>query len=116
MGKERRVHVRRRSFARVLIEIEGRLGYVADMGPSGFRGLFLDGSTLLPGSRLRIMMAFDELGIAPFELEVLVRWSAYDVGAVEAGFELPFDLSAGARKGFDIIGRYYAEEPLAVAT
>lgn len=108
MSAERRSQRRHRSFARVLIVVEGRAGYVADMSVSGFRGLFLDGPTFVPGSTLRLKMAFEELGIVPFDLEVLVRWSAYDLGAVEAGFELADELDAAAQRDFDAIGDYYA--------
>ena len=107
MDQERREHTRNLSFARVLIVIDGRVGYVADMSSGGFRGLFLDGSTFIPGTRLRLKMAFSEKGIDPFDLEVLVRWSDFDVGAVEAGFELCAEPTASAQRDFDAIGAYY---------
>jgi hypothetical protein len=109
MGRERREHNRSLSFARVLILIDGRVGYVADMSPGGFRGLFLDGSTFIPGSRLKLKMAFSEKDIDPFDLEVLVRWSDFDVGAVEAGFELCAEPSGEAQRDFDAIEAYYTE-------
>jgi len=108
MAKERRSFDRNRSFARVLVSHEGRLGYVADMGDRGFRVLFLAGATLVPGGRVTLLMAFSEMGVEAFELEVLVRWSAWDLGALGAGFELCSDLGEAALRSFEAIRGYYA--------
>jgi hypothetical protein len=109
MGAERRSVKRSRSFARVLLVLEGRMGYVADMGGHGFRGLFLDGQALVPGSVRELEMAFSEIEIAPFPIEVLVRWSRIEDGAVEAGFELTDRVSEAGLVDFDAIGVYYSE-------
>jgi hypothetical protein len=113
MGRERRGFERNRSFARVLVSHEGRMGYVADMGERGFRVVFLSGATLVPGGRVRLLLAFSELGIEPFELDVVVRWCAWDLGALGAGFELCSEPEADAGRSFEAIGRYYAGHPAA---
>jgi hypothetical protein len=109
MGAERRACRRSRSFAQVLIVLEGRMGYVADMSERGFRGLFLDGQALIPGSIRELEMAFSEIEIAPFPLEVLVRWSRIEEGSVEAGLELTDRVSEAGLVDFEAIGVYYSE-------
>ncbi len=88
MSDERRETGRDRSFARILIRVEGRVGYIADVSDFGFKGLFPEPFLEPLGSRLVVGVSFEELGLAAFELSTVLRWSRLAQGAGEVGFEL----------------------------
>ena len=111
MKTERRVDRRCRSFARILISVEGRFGYIADVSEGGFKGLFPEPFGLEIGSLLPIGVSFEELGVDFFSLKAAVRWVHLAAGALEVGFELlPAD--EDALSSFERIRDYYSRSIL----
>ena len=88
MMQERRDSSRDRSFARILIRVEGRVGYVADVSDNGFKGLFPEPFAIEPGKTFSVGVSFAELGLSAFELEATARWVRLSGGAQEVGFEI----------------------------
>jgi hypothetical protein len=107
--RERRDSSRDRSFARILIRLEGRVGYVADVSDNGFKGLFPEPFAIEPGKTFSVGVSFAELGLSAFELEATVRWVRLSAGAQEVGFELG-EMAEAARdeSKFAIIRDYYS--------
>lgn len=108
MSGERREGGRDRSFARILVSVEGRAGYVADVSGGGFRAIFAGGFSPPLGLPLRVEISFEELGLGIFPLTALARWCKPVEGGAEAGFEL----APGAREGpeaglFERLRSYY---------
>jgi hypothetical protein len=107
MKSERRVDRRNRSFARILISVEGRFGYIADVSEGGFKGLFPEPFGLEIGSILPICVSFEEMGLGFFSLKASVRWLRLAGGALEVGFEL-FHADDAALSSFERIRDYYS--------
>ena len=109
MTRERRDSSRDRSFARILISVEGRVGYVADVSDNGFKGLFPEPFGIEPGKTFSVGVSFAELGLSAFELEATVRWVRLSEGAQEVGFELrEMTTAAGGEGEFAILRDYYS--------
>jgi hypothetical protein len=110
-GFDRRIQDRRRSFARVLISVEGRVGYVADISEGGIRGLFAEPFATVPGQDYRLEVSFEELGIDSFSLEVAVRWWRIEEGALLVGFELLDSCPRNDAVNYELLRKYYMEAP-----
>jgi len=109
MMQERRDSSRDRSFARILISVKGRVGYVADVSDNGFKGLFPEPFAMEPGKTFSVGVSFSELGLSAFNLEATVRWVRLSGGAQEVGFELREMEAAVYDEGkFAIIRDYYS--------
>ncbi len=106
-GPERRAASRDRSFARVLVSVEGVVGFIADVSERGFRGIFPERFELASGRLLSVEISFEEIGIDIFTLDACVRWVLPVEGGVEAGFELA-SLPVTERSAFNRIREYYA--------
>lgn len=85
---DRRDRQRDHSFARILVIIEGRLGYIADVSDNGFKGLFPEPFEAEIGKSCNVYVSFEELGLSTFEIRATIRWSRISSGALEVGFEL----------------------------
>ena len=109
MSRERRDSSRDRSFARILVSVEGRVGYVADVSDSGFKGLFPGPFDIELGRSFAVGISFAELGLSAFEIEATARWSRLSGGAQEIGFELRGVGSSLSDEGkFAVIREYYS--------
>lgn len=109
MTRERRDSSRDRSFARILISVAGRVGYVADVSDNGFKGLFPEPFVIEPGKTFVLGVSFSELGLSAFELEATVRWVRLSGGAQEVGFELRnMAMALCDESKFAIIRDYYS--------
>lgn len=111
MKSERRIERRSRSFARILISVEGRFGYIADVSEGGFKGLFPEPFALEIGSLLPISVSFEEMGLGSFGLKASVRWLRLVGGALEVGFELSH-ADDEALSSFERIRDYYSRSAL----
>lgn len=110
MSDNRRFANRERSFARILVSVEGRLGYIADVSEGGFKALFTEAFSLDLGRPFTVTISFEEIGLSFFELKALSRWCRISGGCLEVGFELTGDQAdSGAIAGFEKIRGYYAE-------
>ena len=109
MTSDRRDSSRDRRFARILISVEGRVGYVADISDNGFKGLFPEPFAMEPGRTFTVGVSFAELGLSAFELEATARWVRLSGGAQEVGFEIR-DMTAAIFDAdkFAIIRDYYS--------
>lgn len=108
MSGERRQDARDRSFARILVRVEGRAGYVADVSENGFRAIFAGDFSPALDSPLRVEISFEELGLGIFPLPALARWSKAVEGGAEAGFELAPEAREGPEAGlFERLRSYY---------
>lgn len=107
-GADRRVLPRERSFARILITLNGKAGYIADISPGGYRGLFPEPLLLEPGRVYEVEASFEELGLAAFSLPSVLRWTRGSEGAFEAGFELGAEVGRAGMEAFGRIRAYYA--------
>jgi hypothetical protein len=85
---DRRGGNRDHSFARILINIEGKVGYIADVSDQGFKGLFPDPFRPKQGNSYDVCVSFEELGLSTFVIHAVLRWSRLSCGALEVGFEL----------------------------
>ncbi len=110
MSDNRRFASRERSFARILVSVEGKLGYIADVSEGGFKALFTEAFSLDLGRTFTVSVSFDEIGLPLFEVSALSRWCRISGGCLEVGFELARG-SAGpeALASFGKIRAYYAE-------
>jgi hypothetical protein len=109
MTGERRDSSRDRSFARILISVAGRVGYVADVSDNGFKGLFPEPFAIEPGKTFTVGVSFAELGLAAFELEATARWVRLSGGAQVVGFEIRDMAAAFCDAGkFAVIRDYYS--------
>jgi len=109
MTSDRRDSSRDRSFARILISVEGRVGYVADVSDSGFKGLFPEPFSIEPGRTFSVGVSFAELGLSVFVIEATARWVRLSGGAQEVGFELREMAAAACDEAkFAIIRDYYS--------
>jgi hypothetical protein len=109
MKPERRDSLRDHSFARILINVEGRVGYVADVSDRGFKGLFPEPFPLELGRNFTIGVSFEELGLAAFEIEATARWTRLASGSQEVGFELQaWELPQADAEKFNKIREYYS--------
>jgi hypothetical protein len=110
LSPERRNYERDHSFARILIEIEGKVGYVADVSDFGFKGLFPEPFGGRVGREYLVGIAFDELGLAAFNIRAILRWDRVTQGAGEVGFELvEKETGLGELENFKTIREYYAK-------
>jgi len=110
MNGERREGMRAKSFARILITIEDSAGYVADVSPNGFRGLFPNFFDIEKNMLLEINVSFEELGVGPFSVFAKARWTKFSDGAFEVGFELMPACGRAELLLFERI-RYYYSQP-----
>lgn len=109
MSDERRDSSRDRSFARIFVSVEGRVGYVADVSDSGFKGLFVEPFEPELGRDLLVGVSFAELGLSAFVIEATARWSRISQGAMEVGFEIRSTSPSSEEAGkFAIIRDYYS--------
>lgn len=109
MSNDRRDSSRDRSFARILVSVKGRVGYVADVSDNGFKGLFPEPFDIELGRTIAVGISFAELGLSAFELVATARWSRLSGGAQEVGFELRDAGSPLSDEGkFAIIRDYYS--------
>jgi hypothetical protein len=109
MKAERRIDTRNRSFARILLVVAGRVGYVADVSEHGFKGLFPDPFEAVLGGVFSVTVSFEELGLPVFEIQAVVRWTKLSSGSLEVGFNLVEGSSTVEDiDKFEQIRKYYA--------
>lgn len=110
---DRRGGNRDHSFARILITVEGRVGYIADVSDNGFKGLFPEPFRAETGSCFNVCVSFEELGLSSFVIRAVLRWSKLSHGALEVGFELgDGSVDETDKWQFSKIRDYYSHERL----
>jgi hypothetical protein len=110
MSSDRRGFGRDHSFARIMINVEGRVGYVADVSDKGFKGLFPEPFNLDLGRAFVVGVSFEELGLKAFDIRAVARWMRLESGSQEVGFELlGLEMDEEERKKFNKIRIYYAD-------
>lgn len=110
MPDNRRIGNRDRSFARILVRLDGRLGYIADVSDGGFKALFTEAFSIDLGKTFKVSVSFEEIGLSVFEVNVLSRWCRIEGACLEVGFEVVRQ-GAGteALADFEKIRAYYAK-------
>ena len=111
MGGEQRRHPRVTGYAKALILGANTPGYVRDLSTSGCQVTFMQAVTAAPGSLLKIrVIAEHDPTIAPFEIELRVRWIRPDTLWWAIGGEIETVTGAQGRAEFERLVRYYAGE------
>ncbi len=79
MGSDQRRHPRSSAYAKVLVLDQKIPGYLRDLSPGGIRVALLRPLALAPGKTVRLsVLPLLEMGVEPFPLSMVVRWSRPD--------------------------------------
>jgi hypothetical protein len=108
-GKEQRKSPRKKTYAKILLEDGGILGYLRDLSKEGCQLAFLNNPTLQKGEVRSIEVLPDEqMAIPRFSMAVRIMWTREDPVYSIAGAIITSTRDRESEKRLARLFRYYA--------